>query len=160
MPASANSFFRKALRHSNWDALLIALSLVHGGVLLTIPSAPIIAMGLWWNSNTISHNFVHLPFFRSAVSNRCYSLYLSLLLGFPQSLWRDRHLAHHAGKAHRTRIKPSVLVETAVVFALWGVLLIEAPRFFWTVYLPGYVAGLALCYLHGYFEHASGAVSH
>ena len=120
MSAAVQGVFRKALRHSNWDALLIALSLVHGGVLLAIPSASIIAIGLWWNANTISHNFVHLPFFRSAFSNRCYSFYLSLVLGFPQSLWRDLHLAHHAGKPYRTRITSAVLLDAAVVFALAG----------------------------------------
>jgi len=30
----------------------------------------------------------------------------------------------------------------------------------WSTYLPGYFMGLALCYLHGYFEHAGGTTSH
>jgi hypothetical protein len=32
---------------------------VHGAVLLAFPSLPAIAVGLWWNANTISHNFIH-----------------------------------------------------------------------------------------------------
>src|SRR6185295_1722079 len=91
------------LRHSRWDALLIGLSFMHGGLLLTAPSIPLIAVGLWWNSNTVSHNFIHLPFFRSAACNRLYSMYLTALLGFPQTLWRERHLAHHSGRAMRVR---------------------------------------------------------
>ena len=83
------------MRHSKWDVLLIALSFVQAALLLTAPSIPVVALGLWWNSNTVSHNFIHLPFFRSEAWNRLYSYFLSLLLGFPQSLWRERHLAHH-----------------------------------------------------------------
>jgi hypothetical protein len=147
------------LRYSKWDALLISLSVAQGGVLLAVPSIPVIALGLWWNANTISHNFVHLPFFRSALSNRLYSLYLSLLLGFPQSLWRERHLAHHSGHAFRVRMTPAVVIETSLVLCLWTILLSQSPRFFLSVYLPGYAAGLALCYIHGYFEHAHGTKS-
>jgi hypothetical protein len=51
-------------------------------------------------------------------------------------------------------------METLFVVGLWCGLLWEAPRFFGTVYLPGYLAGLGLCYFHGYFEHARGTVSH
>ena len=65
------------------------------------PSRPLIALGLWWNANTVSHNFVHLPFFRSPVLNRGYSIYLTLLLAIPHSLWRERHLRHHSGRDAR-----------------------------------------------------------
>jgi hypothetical protein len=34
------------------------------------------------------------------------------------------------------------------------------PQFFLGVYLPGYLAGLGLCFLQGYFEHARGTTSH
>ena len=84
------------LRQARWlssDALLIALALAHGCLLLLWPSIPLVAMGLWWSANTISHNFIHRPFFHSRAMNRAFSCYLSLLLGLPQSLWRgDRAL--------------------------------------------------------------------
>ena len=51
-----------------------------------------------WNANTIAHNFIHRPFFRARALNTAFSCYLSLLLGFPQSLWRARHLAHHGAQ--------------------------------------------------------------
>ncbi|PYK57296.1 MAG: hypothetical protein DME21_17640, partial [Verrucomicrobia bacterium] len=86
------------LRHSPWDALFVALAVVHGIVLLAFPSIPLIALGLWWNANTISHNFIHLPFFRARSLNMVFSAFESLVLGIPQRLWRDRHLAHHADK--------------------------------------------------------------
>ena len=147
------------LRHSRWDALLITLSFVHGGVLLAAPSILIVALGMWWNSNTISHNFIHLPFFRSTAANRLYSFYLTLLLGYPQSLWRERHLAHHSGLAYRIRISLTVTAEAMLVVCMWLVLFAHSPQFFLGVYLPGYAAGLALCYIHGYFEHSHGTKS-
>jgi hypothetical protein len=148
------------LRYSRWDALLLALAAGHGLLLALAPSAPVIALGLWWNSNTIAHYFIHRPFFRRRAYNRLFALYQSALLGMPQSLWRDRHLAHHAGVAWRLRLTPTLVAETALVLAVWAVLLFLYPVFFWTVYAPAYVAGLALCALHGYYEHAQGTVSH
>ncbi len=44
--------------------------------------------------------------------------------------------------------------------ALWLALAVAAPRFFATVYIPGYALGLALCFLQGHFEHARGTTSH
>src|SRR5262249_30481485 len=86
------------LRHSRWDALLVALALAHGVLLLAFPVAPVIALGVWWNSNTVAHYAIHAPFFRSRRVNALFRLYLSGLLGIPQTVWRERHLAHHAGR--------------------------------------------------------------
>jgi Fatty acid desaturase len=147
------------LRHSRWDAMLIGLSIVHGTVLITAPSIPIVALGLWWNSNTISHNFIHLPFFRSTTLNRLYALYLTLVLGYPQSWWQSRHLAHHSGSVPRIPITRTGVAEASLIACTWIVLLVYATKCFLTVYLPGFAAGLALCYIHGYFEHAGGAKS-
>jgi hypothetical protein len=143
-----------------WEWVMVALAAAQGWVLLHAPAAPIVALGVWWNSNTISHNFIHRPFFRSHAANRAFALYLSVLLGIPQSLWRDRHLAHHAGRAPRLRIGVPLIVETAAVVALWIVLAAWTPRFFLTAYVPGYLGGLALCALHGHYEHVRGTTSH
>ncbi len=148
------------LRHSRWDALLIALALAQGVTLLVLPSAPVIALGLWWNSNTVAHNFIHRPFFRSLALNRLFSLYLSVLLGIPQSIWRGRHLAHHAGVPWKPRLTTQLVVEVLAVLALWGCMLALAPRFALLVYLPAYLFGLGLCWLHGHYEHGSGTISH
>jgi hypothetical protein len=148
------------LRHSRWDALLIALALLHGGVLLVCPSLPVVALGVWWNSNTVAHYFIHAPFFVSRRWNVLFDLYLSGLLGIPQTLWRERHLAHHAGVTWQFRFSGRLLMETLAVLAVWIALLIFAPRFFLTAYLPGYALGLCLCALHGYYEHAHGTISH
>src|SRR6476646_8745468 len=88
---------RSVPRIAAWDSVFVGLSIAHAVLLLTVPSIPFIAIALWWNANTISHNFIHRPFFRSRSANASYSISLSLVLGIPQSLWRARHLAHHGG---------------------------------------------------------------
>jgi hypothetical protein len=148
------------LRHSAWDALLVTLALGHGALLLAVPALPVVALGLWWNSNTISHYFLHRPFFASRSLNSAFSLYLSVLLGIPQTLWRDRHLAHHAGVPRRWRWSRQLVVELTAILLLWASLLAWQPRFLLGVYLPGYLVGLGLCFLHGHYEHARGTVSH
>src|SRR5580704_13771356 len=101
-------------RFSRRDTTLVTLAALHGAMLLLWPSAPLIALGIWWNSNTIAHNFIHRPFFQSAAINRMFSAALSILLGIPQTLWRDRHLAHHAGVAWRLRVSRRLVIETAL----------------------------------------------
>jgi hypothetical protein len=151
---------RGRLRTSGQDGLPIALALAHAALLLAAPIMPVIALGVWWNSNTISHNFIHRPFFRSRPANILFAAGLSLLLGIPQSLWRDRHLAHHAGVPPRVRLSIELSAQTALVFALWVAIAVRAPAYFFSEYAPGYVLGLALCALHGYYEHAHGATSY
>ena len=151
---------RGALRHSSWDGLLVALSVVHLLILVGAPSIPVIAIALWWNANTIAHNFIHCPFFRSRALNRGFSIYTSALLGIPQGLWRARHLRHHRGVDRPLRWTPDIFIEMAVVGAVWAALAVFAPLFFAGVYLPGYALGLGLCWMQGHFEHAGETISH
>src|ERR1700722_15102552 len=119
-------------RFSRSDAGLVALAALHGAILLVWPVAPLIAVGLWWNSNTIAHNFIHRPFFHSRVVNALFALYLGALLGVPQSLWRDRHLAHHADVPWRLRLSKQMAAEVLLVLALWGTLATFRGTFFFT----------------------------
>ncbi len=150
-----------SLRHSPWDGLLVALSLVQGAWLIGAPSMLLVALGLWWNANTVSHNFIHLPFFRSRRVNSAYAAYLTLLIGFPQGLWRARHLAHHSGREHTKHpVTPAIAAETILLIVVWTTVAVIAPRLFLFTYLPGYAIGLALCAMQGHFEHARGTTSH
>ena len=160
LAAAALSGKHRILRHSRWDGVLVGLAFVHGYLLLTIPSVPLIALGLWWNANTIAHCFIHLPFFASRRWNAAFSAYLSVVLGIPQTLWRQRHLAHHANRPWQGRPSRALIVELLLVAGLWSVLLIVAPIFFLVIYLPGILLGLGLCQLQGFFEHEAGTVSH
>jgi hypothetical protein len=60
----------------------------------------------------------------------------------------------------RLRITPQLCVESLIVAAVWISICLVAPRFFLVTYLPGYLLGLGLCWLQGYYEHAGGAISH
>ena len=148
------------LRHSKWDALLISLAFAHGLLLLLAPSLALIAVGLWWNTNTIGHNFIHLPFFRSTRLNQLFAAYLSVVTGVPQRLWRERHLAHHREIKWKLRWSEELAVQSLLVLLTWATIVAAAPKFFVWVYLPGYALGLGLCRVQGHYEHARGTVSH
>jgi hypothetical protein len=147
-------------RHSRRDALLVIAAGAHGLVLLLWPSMLLVALGLWWCANTVSHNFIHLPFFRSRAANSAFSIYLSLLLGLPQTLWRQRHLAHHAERTIPLRMTRLLLCEILCVTILWATIAAFSPQFFLASYLPGWLLGLTLCQLQGHYEHARGTTSH
>jgi hypothetical protein len=151
-------------RSGEGEPLLVALAIAHAVALVTVPSIPLIALGLWWNANTIAHNFIHRPFFRRPGANHAFAAFLSLVLGFPHELWRQRHLRHHAeaaGGAPRRLVLTGALVgESALVAALWTAIVLLSSRGFFLVYVPGWLIGLALCQLQGHFEHARGTTSH
>src|SRR5262245_11029914 len=87
-------------------------------------------------------------------------MYLSALMGFPQALWRERHLRHHRGDAQAIQWTRQAVTEATIVATVWIVLAFSAPTFFASIYTPGYLAGLGLCFLQGHFEHAGGTTSH
>jgi hypothetical protein len=43
---------------------------------------------------------------------------------------------------------------------VWIAMIVGAPEFVLTSYLPGFAGGLVLCALHGYYEHAHGTTSY
>jgi hypothetical protein len=95
-------------------------------------------------------------------------LYLSLILGVPQTLWRARHLWHHAGEpAKRFPLRPhrQARLEFGAIGVLWCLLAYHDLARFVQAYVPGYLIGLSVCYLHGRYEHlnrgqpAQGAIS-
>src|SRR5688572_12239596 len=110
--------FMTASSHRWGDAGFMGLALAQGIVVLAVPSVWVLAIGLWWNANTISHNFIHRPF--PSAFKRVFSVYLSLLLGVPQELWKHRHLAHHAGIPWRWKMSAQLLIEAAALVGLWS----------------------------------------
>lgn len=140
------------------DAVFVGLAAAHGIVLLAVPVLPVIAVGVWWNSNTIAHNFIHRPFFTRRWVNVAFALYQSALLGIPQTLWRERHLAHHANRRWYWQWSSQLGLEVALIVVTWTVLAAGMPTLFVTTYVPAYLAGLGICALHGHFEHA-GAIT-
>lgn len=171
-PLAARSVHREGglFRHSPADAFLVAAALLHAGFVVTLflgvaPRGPLglsftaLAFGgsLCWNSNTVSHNHLHKPFFRFRTLNRTLSLLLTAVMGVPQSIWRARHYWHHAGEPagqKPQRLTVENLAEVALVAAIWLGMLFAVPERFLFAYLPGYGLGLALCHVQGRMEHA------
>ncbi|MES2176956.1 MAG: fatty acid desaturase [Gemmatimonadota bacterium] len=147
------------LRHSSRDALLIVLAGAYAVLLVTAFSPLLVAVGIWWIANTVSHNFIHLPFFRDRRLNLVFSAYLSLLLGVPQTLWRDRHIAHHADRPCQVRWSAQLSAELALVITAWLALAIATPDKF-VPFGIGWLTAMVLCWLQGHYEHVRGTVSH
>jgi fatty acid desaturase len=158
---------RPIFRASRWDALLLGAAIAQGALIVAAAAqvAPgpgalawafVIAAGVWWNSNTVAHNHLHNPLFAARAGNRAFALYLSVLTSVPQSVWRARHLRHHAGPHARAPrgLPAGARLELALIAASWALLLALAPAFFLAAWLPGFAIGMLLCRAHGHFEHA------
>lgn len=50
-----------------------------------------------WNVQSISHNFIHNPFFSSEWLNRAFNLLETIAMGIPQTIYHHYHLNHHFG---------------------------------------------------------------
>jgi fatty acid desaturase len=56
-----------------------------------------LVFGYCWNVQSISHNFIHNPFFTSDWLNRAFSVLETLVMGVPQTIYHHYHLNHHWG---------------------------------------------------------------
>ncbi|MBQ1544051.1 MAG: fatty acid desaturase [Caulobacteraceae bacterium] len=59
------------------------------------------SIGISWNINGVSHNFLHTPFFRWKPLNYAFSLLESVAIGFSQTFYTWVHLRHHEGNSDR-----------------------------------------------------------
>jgi hypothetical protein len=160
--AGRGAIFRSSTR----DASLVVIAFVHALVLAVATtsrstialaaSAVFIACAVWWSSNTVSHNHLHNPIFVSRRANQVFSILLGAVLGVPQTIWKQRHLWHHAGEPEggaRIRLGRQGILEVATVLTVWGALVAFAPTFALCAYLPGLTLGMILCSMQGHFEH-------
>ena len=101
-------------RYSGWDAVPAALTYIHLGLLLVlflawnhltwperIAGAVAYSAAIGWSLDSVSHNFIHNPFFAWEPLNRLTSLALTLSLGTPQTMYKYVHMRHHAGNSDR-----------------------------------------------------------
>ena len=99
-------------RYSAWDAIPAALVLIHIGLLLAfflawhhlswplrMAGAAAYGAAIGWSLDSVSHNFIHNPFFAWEPLNRLTSLVLTLELGTPQTMYKYVHMRHHAGNS-------------------------------------------------------------
>ena len=136
--------------------LVVHAAVMVGALALPLPLAvAVIGLAMVWGSNTISHIHLHTPLFVGAGANRALGLYLTMVLAVPQTLWRHRHLVHHARHADRVpplegRAVGIELASIAVVAGLAGLAGVLLP------WLLGTALGYGLCALQGRMEHLAG----
>lgn len=164
-----NSTQTQLFRDTPRDVALVAVALLQALTLLAALqvaqrlgggwlglAAAIVAVGLWWNANTVAHIHLHRPIFVQRLLNRTMSVWLSVLLGFPQVVWRHRHLWHHAGEpAAFPRLRWGVqgALELTALVGFLACLALTLSHAFFFAYLPGYALGMLLCQVQGHFEH-------
>ena len=99
---------------SNWDVVPVLAALAHLAfviwVVLGFSARPLLgnvgcaclyAFAISWNINSVSHNFLHTPYFRQPLLNRAFSLLESVAIGFSQTFYTWVHLRHHEGNSDR-----------------------------------------------------------
>ncbi len=62
-----------------------------------VPAFLAVAYTYLWNLQSISHNFIHNPFFANVWLNRAYSVLETMALGVPHVLYHHYHMNHHFG---------------------------------------------------------------
>ncbi|MGE0144958.1 MAG: fatty acid desaturase [Planctomycetota bacterium] len=163
--ARSASIPRLGARVSPWrlvdrrDRIALALLGAYASLLVLAPGGLVVALGVWWCANTVSHRFVHRPMFEGRGLDRALSFLLSSVMGFPQRLWRQRHLAHHAEVPWKLRLEPWLLAETALVTAQWAAIALLLPVSLAASIGLGFLAAQALCWMQGFFEHRGGTTS-
>lgn len=132
-------------------------------------AAVALAVGIAWSSNTVAHLHLHQPLFRARRASYAFSLLLTVTTFIPQTVWTQRHLAHHAGRPWRLRVTRALVGELLAWALAVATLIAFAPRTALFVALPGWLLGLAACRVQGDAEHSAsiagaapvvGGVSH
>jgi fatty acid desaturase len=111
---SAASRGGRIFRYSAWDAVPALLVYAHLAALVVfflawpemswparLLGAAAYAFAIGWNQDSVSHNFIHNPFFVSPLANRITEFALTLENGVPQTMYRYVHMRHHAGNSDR-----------------------------------------------------------
>lgn len=137
------------------DRLAVLLTLLPAAALVLAPW-PLLGVGLWWLGNTAAHHATHRRTFRPTWLQAAYGGWLSLLLGVPQELWRQRHLQHHAGRRAPTRWNRRLRAQAALLLLAIVLAATLAPTWLLGTWSPGFAFGLLLAALHGHFEHHGG----
>jgi fatty acid desaturase len=102
------------MKYSSWDWLPVCLGILHFayiiGIFIAFPYMPwplriaaglLYAISISWSINSISHNFIHNPYFVSKPLNTLFSYLLSVTIGFSQAMYNFIHMRHHSGNMDR-----------------------------------------------------------
>jgi fatty acid desaturase len=100
----------RLMQHSASDWIPVTLGILHFAAIIGLflafphlswwtftPLGLLYSISISWNINSISHNFIHNPFFKNNRLNATFSFLLSLTIGFSQSMYNFVHMRHHSG---------------------------------------------------------------
>jgi fatty acid desaturase len=101
---------KSIFRYTRFDLLPVLCAAGHLALLLgswlAFPILPTWVLGMafctlifcyCWNVQSISHNFIHNPFFTNEWLNRGFSVLESIAMGIPQTIYYHYHMNHHWG---------------------------------------------------------------
>jgi fatty acid desaturase len=104
----------KVFAHTRWDLAPVLAAVAHLAfniyLIAGFESRPLwvsavlgalYAVSISWNINSISHNFIHTPYFSVRWMNRAFSLLESVTIGFSQTYYHWVHMRHHSGNSDR-----------------------------------------------------------
>jgi len=111
--------------HTRWDVIPLAAGVLHCvyffGMFYLFPLVPlwvmlilgfIYSISISWNINGISHNFIHNPYFRSALLNRLFSIMESITVGSVRSFTS----AFTCSITRATPTDPTIMVTRSIGF--------------------------------------------
>ena len=100
------------LKYSNWDWVPVVEAVVHLALVIAFAVAftslswpafivlgLLYALSISWSVNSISHNFIHNPYFKSETLNYYFSFLLSITIVFSQAMYHFIHQRHHSGNS-------------------------------------------------------------
>ncbi|HBF29581.1 fatty acid desaturase [Rhizobium sp.] len=104
----------KIFAYSKWDIVPVLSAMAHLAfnimlivgfhtrpLWLSAALGCLYAVSISWNINSISHNFIHTPYFTSKRWNYAFSLLESVAIGFSQTYYHWVHMRHHSGNSDR-----------------------------------------------------------
>ena len=89
-----------AAAHLAFDIYLI-VGFATRPIWLSVLLGCVYAVSISWNINSVSHNFIHTPYFRPRWLNYAFSLLESIAIGFSQTYYDWIHMRHHVGNSDR-----------------------------------------------------------
>ncbi|MFK0690106.1 fatty acid desaturase family protein [Mesorhizobium sp. IMUNJ 23033] len=118
----------KLFAHTKWDISPVLAAVAHvlfnAYLIVGFSSRPLwvsaalgclYAVSISWNINSISHNFIHTPYFTKRWLNRAFSLLESITIGFSQTYYHWVHMRHHSGNSD----KPDETGETIDLLSIY-----------------------------------------
>ena len=125
-------------------------------IYFTILFTLFVGISMNWSANTVGHIHLHNPIFRANFINVSFDKIISISNSYPQSIWKFRHLQHHAGSKHKIPFltASALYLELALILFSWTTIALLSTRVL-LAFVAGSALGLFICWVQGKYEHYS-----